>query len=352
MDLENHDEALNIFMSIRMFEGDYFKDLYSDTLLKKITIVFFFAGSIFGLLLEAGIIWYERNGNHRYRTAINQLFSTISWLVVLYILIVYIPEGIRYLIGPLDATYCDVHNFLKNFFWNCAVLTLDCIITLRYIIIFKWKNLAVVNDDLITRFLQLTILIVGLWITAVKRLSLGRMPMNYFMCTGINPDETNGNNKSGIVHKQYDTSGLLVCVSFVLHIFVFTKIFLYERKMEKKINSIKLGIIKSSGNIVPTVNSAWAAENQKRSLTLPKSMGDLLTQFLCLAHVFSSTILLFVMNKMSPAGLNEYQNRWIIYWNQLIGTSVVVLGISTTYYIRNPYVSKAIWRNIKENLRL
>ena len=347
--MEDHDEALNISMPIRMSEDDCFNELYSDTILKKVTMVFYFAGSIFGLLLEFGIIWYERNGNHRYRTVINQLFSTISWLVVSYILTVYIPEGIRYLIGPLDATYCDVHNLLKNFISNCIVLTLDSIIILRYIIIFKWKSLVVVNDDLIACFLQLTILIGGLWIAAVKRLSLGRMPLNYFMCTGVNPNEINRiHNQS----KKYDASGLLACVSFVLHIFVFAKIFMYERTMEKKISSIKLGIMKSSGNTVPPLNSAWTAENRKKSLTLPKSMGDLLTQFLCLAYVTSYTILLFVMNKMSPAGLNEYQNRWIIYWNQLIGTSVAVLGISATYYIRNPSVSKAIWRNIKENLGL
>ena len=349
MDMENHDQALNISMSNRMFVDDCFNELYSDTILKKVTMVFYFAGSILGLLLEVGIIWYERNGNHRHRTVINQLVSTISWLVVSYILIVHLPEGIRYLVGPLDPTYCDVHNLLKNFIASCTVLTLDCIIVLRYIFIFKWKGLVVVNDDLITCFLQLTILIGGLWIAAVKHLSLGRMPLNYFMCTGMNPNEI---NKSELVPKKYDTLGLLVCVSFVLHIFVFAKIFMYERTMEKKISSIKLGIMKSSGNIVPPLNSAWTAENRKKSLTLPKSMGDLLTQFLCLAYVTSYTILLFVMNKMSPAGLNEYQNRWIIYWNQLIGTSVAVLGISATYYLRNPSVSKAIWRNIKENLGL
>ena len=349
MDMENHDQALNISMSNRMFVDDSFNELYSDTILKKVTMVFYFAGSILGLLLEVGIIWYERYGNHRYRTVISQLFSTISWLVVAYLLIVHLPEGIRYLVGPLDPTYCDVHNLLKNFIASCTVLTLDCIIVLRYIFIFKWKGLVVVNDDMITCFLQLTILIGGLWIAAVKRLSLGRMPLNYFMCTGMNPNEI---NKSELVPKKYDTSGLLVCVSFVLHILVFAKIFMYQREMEKKLSSIKLGIIKSSGVIVPPLNSAWTAENQKRSLTLPKSMGDLLTQFLCLAYVVSYTVLHFVMNGMTLAELNEYQNRWIIYWNQLIGTSVVVLGISTTYYIRNPYVSKAIWRNIKENLRL
>ena len=158
---------MNISTPTQMIEEDHFKELYSDTLLKNVTLLFFFAGCIFGLILEFGIIWYERNGNHRYRTVINQLFSTLSWLVVSYILFVYIPEGIRYLTGPLNATHCDVHNFLAQFISSCIVLTLDCIILLRYIFIFKWTRFAVVNDDLIAGFLQLTIVMVGLWMSAV-----------------------------------------------------------------------------------------------------------------------------------------------------------------------------------------
>ena len=350
--MENSKHIMNSSITTGMIEEDYFKELYTDTILKKMAILFFFAGTIFGLMLELGIIWYERNGNHRYRTVINQLFSTISLLVVAYILFVYIPEGIRYFIGPLDATYCDVHNFLKDFIWNCTFLTLDCIILLRYIFIFNWKSFAVVNDDLITCFLQLTILVVGLWISVVKRFSLGKMSMNYFMCAGINPDGENANNNSEVIPKKFDTCGLLICISFVLHIFVFAKIFLYQREMERKMIKIKLGSINSSENIGSPLKFAWENGCQNRSSNMPKSMADLLTQILCLTFLTGSGITVFVMNKMSSNELNEYQNRWIVYWNQLVGEAVAVLGISATYYTRNPSVSKGIWRHLRENFGL
>ena len=70
-------------------ETDFFNDLYSDSSLKQATMAIFYTATIFGLILEFGVIWYERGGgNQRYRTAINQLFSTLSWIVVSYILFV------------------------------------------------------------------------------------------------------------------------------------------------------------------------------------------------------------------------------------------------------------------------
>ena len=89
---------------------DFFVELYSDTNLKRVTIILFFVGTVLGVIFETGIIWYERNGDHNYRTVLNQLFSTISWFVICYTFLVYIPEGIRYLIGPLNLTWCGIYT--------------------------------------------------------------------------------------------------------------------------------------------------------------------------------------------------------------------------------------------------
>ena len=201
-------------------EGDFFQEMYSDSILKQLTMGLFMTGASMGLALEFGIIWYERNGDHRYRTVINQLFSTISWLVVCYILFVYIPYGVRYSTGPLNVAYCSFQNFIDNFLTACFVLTVDCIVLLRYVLIFNLTNFAVINDDFIATYLQVTILLVSLIVTAVKRMSVGRMPLNYFMCLGINPDQgKNGPSEPTI--KKLDTTGILVIISFVANIFAF-----------------------------------------------------------------------------------------------------------------------------------
>ena len=329
--------------------SDFFELLYLDSLLKQITLIIFFLGAIVGLISEVAIIWYERNGNHQYRTVINQLFSTISWLVVAYILFVYIPEGVRYLTGPLSTSYCDIHNFLKNFIWSCTILTLDGIILLRYIFIFKWKR-ATVNDNLIACFLQLTILLASLWTAAVKLMSKGRMPLNYYMCAGRNPDDDpeTGARK----HPKLDTLSILVCVSFALHIFVVSKIFFYQRKMEQKMESIQLGCINSkTENQNRNRILAWTSDicsfapMDKMSL-LPKSMADLTTQILALTVHVVMAILLIIMNGIEPIDLNKYRYRWIVYTIQIIGVAAASVTVHALYFVRNVSYTKAIWRRI------
>ena len=333
---------MNFTTSTEILRADYFKELYSDTILKQVALAVFFFGCIFGLIAEFGIIWYERNGKHRYRTVINQLISTVAWLIVSYILLVYIPDGVRYLTGPLNATFCDIHNFLKNFIWICIVMTVDCNIVLRYIYIFKWTGFAVINDDRIARFLQLTIAVVSLWMCTVKRMSFGRMPLNYFMCAGINPQAENYKNISDFNTQKFDTTGILVSVSYVLYIFVSAKIFLYQRKMDKKMERIQLGIINSSRSIGQPKNLSRITEHTTRSSNLSKSMTDLLTQSIYIAFHSVFALLLFFMNRMRPTDLNDYKYRWIVYWNQLIGVAVAVTGIATTYYIRKIYPRKRV----------
>ena len=342
---------VNISSSIFPVEIDYFKEMYSNSGLKQVTIGIFFIGTIFGLLLEFGIIWYERNGSHRYRTLINQLFVTVSWMVVCYIIFVYIPDGIRYMTGPLDATYCDFHIFLKNFLLACIVLTLDCITLLRYVFIFKLSNFAVVNDDLLATFLQMTIVFLSLWVNMVKRMSLGRMPLNYFMCAGKNPYGETDNEASELEDEKFPTSLILVATSFILNIFALVKIFLYQRKVEKTTQSIGLGKMNQLGNNLNGGNVAWIGNDakQKKIANLPKSMADLTTQLLCLLFLFVPYIIVAVaFNRIKKVeNLNEYENRWLPYSVQIIFTAAGILGISVQYYVRNSSLPKAIWRNIK-----
>ena len=248
------------------FNDDFFEEMYSNSGLKQVTIFIFFFGAIFGLFLELGIIWYEKHESHRYRTAINQLFSTISWLVVSYIILVFIPDGIRYLTGPFGETFCDGHNFLKNFLCSCVLLTLDCIILLRYIFIFKLSNFAVIKDDLIAGFLQITILIMSLWMALVKRISVGRMPLNYYMCSGRDP--TSDEEIPGKVAKKYDTLSLLVIISFIVWVFAAAKIFLYQRKIEQSTRNIELGRIQSTGSSAQPTVTTMTNPQELKTLTM------------------------------------------------------------------------------------
>ena len=326
---------------------DFFAEMYSDSTLKQLTIGIFFFGSIVGVLSEIGIIWYERNGDHNYRTVLNQLFSTISLVTLCYLVFVYIPDGIRYLHGPLPAAFCDIHNFLKNFFGNCFILSLDCIICLRYIFIFKWGKFSVFDENLVALFLQISILALSFWMALVKKMSVGREPMNYYMCCGKNPNEKNAADEKNDIAGQYDTTGILALISFTLHLIVSAKIFLYQRRMEKREENVELGRLNNGNSQGSNEDGGNRGEVRRKSLNFPKSMADLTTTMFSLSYSLVLAIATTAMNQTSPVDLNQYQNRWLAYFNQIIAFSFAISTICIQYYARNVAIRNAIWRNLK-----
>ena len=341
--MENtNNQSLDVLTSKELPEDDFFEELYSGSALKDITLATFFLATIFGLVAECGITWYEKHGNHPYRTVINQLFSTVSWLIILIILLAYIPTGMRYLIGPFNETFCDVIGFVTNVLGSSVILTLDCIIVLRYIFIFKLSNFAVLNDDLIATFLQITTMSVSLWISFVKRFSIGRMSLNYYMCAGKNPINEIDTNKHDIVIRKLDITNILYCISFALHIVVYSRIYLYQRKTEREAEKIEIGRGMPAGNgLVPQAN------HRQWSSNLPKSLADLTTQTLCMTFFLGNAIVTMIMNQKEPVELNEYPNRWLAYFSQIICFAVAILGICLQYYVKNPALLRTIVRNIR-----
>ena len=57
----NHIIPSSFQNAIIMDDYDYFEELYSNSVLKNITICFFLIGVVLGLTFEFGIIWYEKN---------------------------------------------------------------------------------------------------------------------------------------------------------------------------------------------------------------------------------------------------------------------------------------------------
>ena len=310
-------------------ENDFFEELYSESTLKHVTVAIFFFGSVFGILLELGLIWYEKHGNNRYRTVINQLFSFVSWLVVAYITFVYIPEGVRYMIGPLSETFCDAHSLLKNTLSISLILTLDLIVAHRYISIFKFSNFAVINHDMLVTFFRITILAVSLWMAILKRLSVGRMPLNYFMCSGKDPLQGDGKLRSDV--KKVDTFGIVVIISIVINIFALSKIYVYEQNMSKEMRSSTIHPINDSAQD----NQAKKQNEPKRINNVPRSMIDLTTQVFFVLYNIINVIIIVEMNKIEPSKLNEFENRWLAYFIQIISVALGVVGTAMHYYIKN-----------------
>ena len=284
---------------------------------------------------------------------LNQLFATLSWITILYSLLAFVPEEIRYLIGPLSEKWCNIHIFVKNLLLDSFMLTSDLIIGLRCLFIFKWTRISVFNDDLMALFLQLSIMTLSLWMTFVKLVSVGEMPLNYFMCVGKHPNDQKKAQSSSSMTKKYDTTALLVIASFLLHVFAAIRIFKYQRQLEKRTKNIEIGRMNASPRECDRIGAqgiAWTSYQEHRpakSSIVPRSMADLLTQLLCLTLLVVVCSVDIAMNKTDPADLNKYQNRWLVYLNQIITFSFGVSGICVQYYARNKAMRDAIWRNMR-----
>ena len=96
---------------------DFFQGVYSNTSFTPITFLVFLTGVIIGIFGPVSIIWYERNCDNRFRTVLNQMFARSAWYLLAYTILVYIPEGARFLHGPYGEIYCDFHVFFRNLLW-------------------------------------------------------------------------------------------------------------------------------------------------------------------------------------------------------------------------------------------
>ena len=89
MNVTGHILATNFFSGL-------FENRSSKILFMAISIVLILAG----LALSYSIIWYERFGVDAKRTLINRIYSLQCWTAVVFLLLVTLPEWIRFIAGP------------------------------------------------------------------------------------------------------------------------------------------------------------------------------------------------------------------------------------------------------------
>ena len=103
------------------------------------------------------------------------------------------------------------------------------------------SNFAVINDGVLAVAINLSITLVVFWTLIVKRFAIGELPMNYYICLGIDPNKDKGPEYYQSSPKKYNASLILWILCTLLHIFMWPKIFLYRRKAEKNSEPIELG---------------------------------------------------------------------------------------------------------------
>ena len=327
--------------------GDYFEKLFSYSAIKVASLVAFFIASISGLILLFGIVYYERHGRFRYRTVTNQLLSTVAWIGIWFILLIYIPDAIRQMAGPLNKSFCNAHVLLKRFLMNCFLLTLDAIILFRYLFIFRMPNFAIVNDEAVTRCVNISIVMLSAWAVNVFDMSPGDLQFVDFICAGLDPTE----NKHDIKHQddkptKTNILGLIVVVSVVLHVFVNIKIFIYEKNdQSQNAQNIELGTFRNKdvdGEKKDYRTKSNPSENLQNRL-FHKGMVDASTLILfCVNSILMAAQLLMrvLLNDLGLSIFNEDKHYWYLLCFKIFGPfgpvlPLLVLSTIIIYYWRN-----------------
>ncbi len=117
--------------------------------------------TIFVILLNCGIIWYEKFGSNLRRIFINKMISSVCWCAVTFLILVQIPDIAFFVYLPFPEFYCLFYLLCRNAIALQMVLFLDAIVIFKYISIFWLINPLNFNDDFWSLF-------VNIWVAAFR----------------------------------------------------------------------------------------------------------------------------------------------------------------------------------------
>ena len=134
---------------------------------------------------------------------------------------------------------------------------------INLILIFRLSNFAVINDGVLAVAINLSIGLLVLWTVTVKRFAIGELPIYYYICLGIDPNQGKGPGYYQAAPKKYNASLILWIFCTLLHIFLWPKIFSFRRKAEKNVEPIELGSFNQENKN--------RSSRQRKHLTQPSS---------------------------------------------------------------------------------
>ena len=325
---------------------DYYEILCSHSPVDFLAVATFFAFSIVELLLLFGIIYYERNGRFRYRTVLNQLFSSVCLAIFLFVQLIYIPESIRFMIGPLNKTICNILVVLKRILINDILLTFDAIAILRYVFIFQMPNFAVIDDNFIKRCMDITIVMVSAWAACVLQISPGVPSITDYVCAGMDPQGVGGSTHYQDQPDKMPTTLIIIVASAILHAFVNARILYFECKNEHPDESIGLGSFEKKNDDKPDEPQ----QNMQNKL-FNQGMVDLSTQILFFITIVVLGVLAIVINKSVLYIAFEEDAYIYMYVFKMTGLHIFVLMFVLNYYWRNDEMRQFLRRKITNLLQ-
>jgi hypothetical protein len=98
--------------------ADFYQTLFDNKPFKIVFVVFSVIVSLINIPTIYGIIWFERSGSDLKRMFINKTVSSVCWTMMAWLILVQIPDTIRYFSRPFSQTFCLSLLTIKVL-WRC-----------------------------------------------------------------------------------------------------------------------------------------------------------------------------------------------------------------------------------------
>jgi len=300
--------------------ADFFSTAFQNSPLKTTAIVTSLISVIFLISSGYGIIWYERYGSDSKRILINRLVTSICWTGIEFYVLVLPMEIARYIFGPLPETLCMFHLMLKNIITFQTVLFCDGVSAARYLFIFYLKNPSEFQDEFWHIFINIWIVFFGLLSQFVFVYLPGRQPLNFYICTGLDP--------------HIAEADLAVKKNFVFNVILLLSIFLQAKVAHKFItHRMKMDSLSSYAYI----------DNFRK-----ENFYDFLICLTFLAITVIYGYLLVSINYLEPALLNDYPNYLLMYALNFGFPLFSCSAFSVLFYAKNHHMRSTLWEELQE----
>ena len=310
-----------------LFSDESTEDFYHGFFQMRLSLILFASYSVIVTPIAIGflysIIWYEHNGSESRRTLVNQLVSPICWTCIAYIAIPQSVDFCRYFNGPHSHVLCNLNLYMKNVLTVMFMLFLICIAISKYVSIFVLKNPLVFLDDFWCRAICLWAFLISSLIQFVLDFLPGKYQLNYFICTGKNPEFDA--NKELKVLRHYSLLGGCI-LALAVSIFVRIRVSYYKKKVNSQADHL-------------VINSF-----DKKLLT-----GDLIPITLGILSIFQ-LMLVYKMQTLDMTKMDVYPNYLYIYYHHFWLLPNFSLILTILYYARNQPLREMVVRELKNML--
>jgi hypothetical protein len=267
------------------------------------------------------LVMLEKKSN--YRTLINQIVSSVHWIVLIYNITMPLLTTIIHLNSPTNSPLiCEAYFFAVTFISLYTTLLADAMLVVKYLFVFHLKNPTAIQDD----FWKI---LINLWICLFWMISLtvynsmpgrehakinvciGRIPVKYF-------DEG--------VKKNWVTIAVIL-FSILLNIAFWIIRILYKNCWTKKYQKYE-----QYKNYVTNKN------NEERV--------DYISLLVSVFLLLGTTTHMYHISNMNPTELDSYPNYVSFYVNDHVLNPIVIISVLTVYLRTNTNVTKELWREI------